>query len=196
MSVACSSYSWNAIAGHQKRSKEALPVFKGNLLDLHMRIQPYFGENLKMDQVTQEDASWVNAHFATFNKLAADDETFRFALEAAIDWRFAKDPRAAVSRLWGGIEALFDIKTELVFRISLYGAGLLTKRGPERIEKFRELKKLYALRSKAVHGSPISEDELNVALYDSFEFLSALLLNAIARGRVPTDEDLENAVFN
>jgi hypothetical protein len=193
MCVACSTYSWNLIAGHQKISTEQLQTFRGDLLDFHLKLQR--NHNAKKGSVTPTDASWVNGHFPTFNKLASESESFRFALEAAVDWRYAKDARAAVSRLWSGIEALFGIKSELVYRISLYCACLQAKRGDGRIKKFHQVKELYDLRSKAVHGATLSDEEMASALNDSFELLSGLLLSTISRGRIPTSDDLDHAVF-
>ena len=69
--------------------------------------------------MSADDAAWIAKHFETFNRLASKSEPFRLALEAAIDWRFAKEPRVAVGRLWSGIEAVFGITSELVYRISI-----------------------------------------------------------------------------
>jgi len=193
MCVACSSYSWNLIAGHQKRSKERLPKFEGHFLDFHIQLQ--LNSSAKSGSVSENDAAWVNGHFGAMSALASGNESFKFALESAVDWRYAKDSRASVARLWGGIEALFGVKTELVHRISIYCASLLTKRGPARTKKFHELKALYDLRSKAVHGAALSEEKLQAAVDESFNLLSALLLNTIILGHVPTSVDLDRVVF-
>ncbi|MDD5657386.1 MAG: HEPN domain-containing protein [Elusimicrobia bacterium] len=193
MCVALSSYSWNLVAGHQKRTKERLPPFKGKLLDFYTTL--HLNGAAKSQPLTQDDATWIKAHFLAFNKLASESESFRFALEAATDWRYATDTRAAVSRLWAGIEAIFGIKTELVHRISLNSACLLAKRGAERTKRFHAVKELYDLRSKAVHGAGLSDEKLMKAVSESFDLLSALLMNAISRGRLPTSEDIDHVVF-
>ena len=179
LSVACNSYSWDIIAGHQKRTKgifkkqlveegvdaavhksnRELPKFHGGLLDYHLSL--LHEDNIRDDPVTEEDAEWIKENFNTFNELAADGGQFWFALEAAIYWRYSKDPRAAIARLWSGIEALFGISSELVYRISLLSASLLHPRGINRVNEFNEVKKLYKLRSKAVHGSYLSDKELS-----------------------------------
>jgi hypothetical protein len=117
LGIACSTYSWNLIAGHQKRSAQAfqeqvvgegidaaiyrpkrdLPPFKGNILDFHARF--LVDGDARTDSVSSDDAAWIAKHFETFNRLASKSEPFRLALEAAIDWRFAKEPRLAVGRL-------------------------------------------------------------------------------------------------
>ncbi|MCG6862692.1 MAG: hypothetical protein LJE70_15640 [Chromatiaceae bacterium] len=134
--------------------------------------------------------------FPSFNRLAAESQPFRFALESSIDWRYAKEPRSAVARLWSGIEAIFGISSELVYRISLLSAALLTTRGNQRREKFQEVKKLYGQRSKIVHGASVPDDKIRNALDGSWQLLSDLLLLAIERGHALGQEDFDSAVFD
>lgn len=211
--VACSSYSWNVVAGHQERtshvfrrqlleegpeaavykSKRDLPPFQGNLLDFHLNL--ITNKDARTNEVTAEDAAWIHRHFDVFNELAAESLPFRFALEAAIDWRFAKDARTAVARLWSGIEALFCITTELVYRLSLLSACLLTERGESRKAKFEQVKKLYGLRSKVVHGEQLTDEKVASALNESYELLASLLLLSIDKGHVLGQADFDQAVF-
>jgi hypothetical protein len=151
--------------------------------------------NAQKREVSAEDAAWIHRHFDIFNQLAAGSQAFRFALEAAIDWRFAKDARSAVARLWSGIEAIFGITSELVYRISLLSASLLAGRGEMRRTKFEEIKKLYGLRSKAVHGEQLTDEKLAAALDDSFQLLADLLILSINKGHVLNQDDFDEAVF-
>jgi hypothetical protein len=197
-SIACSAYSWSLIAGHQKRSEcdksyGQLPRFHGRLLDCH--LTSIIDSNVRTDGLSEEDVKWINENFDRFNDLAYRDTRFRFALEAAIDWRFAKEPRSAVARLWSGIEALFAINSELVYRIAAYAASLLAPRGQPRKDKFDAVKKLYALRSKIVHGGELADDTVFLAVTDSFGLLRDLLCFCIAKGNVPSQEQFDNAVF-
>lgn len=212
--VACSGYSWNLIAGHQPRHSEhfrkqaesdgidsavfqpkhSLAPFRGNLLDYHLSC--FIDAGCRSDAPNEADAQWIKTHFEVFNRLAADSEPFRFALGAAIDWRFAKEPRSAVARLWGGIEALFGISSELVYRISLYSACLLAERGEARKRKFEEVKRLYGLRSKVVHGEKLAEEKISQAMSDSFHLLRDLLLVAVERGQPITAADVDDAIFS
>jgi hypothetical protein len=204
---ASSAYSWNFIAGHEKsmaptfrqqlaeeglekaiyEPRGSLPRFQGGLLDYHLRL--LLPRQTRSTPFDLTEATWVATHFDRFNRLASREERFRFALEAAIDWRFAKDPRAAVARVWAGLESLLGINSELVYRVSMHAATVVASRGPERLEAFKNVKALYGVRSKAVHGEPISEDKLFKGLYDSFELLRSLLLDAVERGGVRTEED-------
>ena len=211
--IACSSYSWNLIAGHQERTSEtfevelkekgvesavnspkrALPPFEGQLLELHtILLAP---ANAKII-LTKEDAGWINNNYEKFNYLAAKSEGFRFALSAAVDWQYASEPRMAIARLWSGIEALFGISSELVYRISLQVASLLEERGVARRDRFNQVKKLYGARSKAVHGEELSDGKLHKAMIESFDILNKLLLVNIEKGRPFTSGDFEAAIFD
>ena len=148
---AASAYSWNFIAGHQQAQSStfreqlveegihkavyeprgSLPPFRGQLLDYHLRL--LLPKEIRATPFDGLEAAWIASHFDRFNSLAADDERFRFALEAAVDWRYAKDPRAAVARVWAGIESLLAINAELVYRVALYAATVTATRGPERV---------------------------------------------------------------
>ena len=210
--LACSSYSWSLIAGHQERTKgvfeeelrekgvesavysarRALPTFKGQLLEVHTRL--LVPENVKTI-LTKEDGDWINDNYEKFNYLAAKSEGFRFALSAAINWQYASAPRIAIAQLWSGIEALFGIDSEVVYRVSLQVASLLEERGVGRQDRFNKVKKLYGVRSKAVHGEELSDDKLNKAMNESFDILNRLLLVNIEKGRPFTRDDFEVAIF-
>ena len=211
--LACSSYSWSLVAGHQKRtshifekqlqeegleaavhkSKRELPQFFGNLLDYHLRL--LINSDTRKDTVTKEDLDWIQKHYEVFNQIAAENESFRLALGAAIDWRYAKDARTAIARLWSGIESIFGITSELIFRISLLSASLLEKPGEARKTRFKAVKKLYGLRSKAVHVESLPDEKILSAMNDSFHLLKELLLLTIEKGHVLSNRDFDNAVF-
>ena len=204
--VACSSYSWIIVAGRQHRTSEVFKhqlqeegpdaaVFesKRQLLDFHLTMLTNKGA--RSDEVTLDDAAWIHEHFELFNGLASESESFRFAMEAATDWRFAKDARSAIARLWSGIEAIFGITSELVYRISLLSACLLAEGEERRKAKFKEVKKLYSVRSKVVHGTQLSPEKIAVALNDSYQLLADLLLLSIDKGHVLSQDDFDAAVF-
>jgi hypothetical protein len=204
--LAASAYSWNFIAGHQESSSASrqqladegvenavyepwasLPPFRGQLLDYHLRL--LVPKEVRCAPFDSKEAEWIAAHLDRFNQLAANEERFRFALEAAVDWRYAKDPRAALARIWAGVESLLAINAELVYRVSLYAATVLAPRGPQRIAEFKRIKALYATRSKAVHGEPTSQEKLFTGVHESFEVLRTLLLDAVQRGSVRSEKD-------
>jgi hypothetical protein len=160
-----------------------------------LHLKTLHDRGMRHDPPTIDDADWIRTHFDTFNRLATDSASFYFALQAAIDWRYATDQRSAVARLWSGIEAIFDISSELVFRIALLAASLLEPRGEARKARFQEVKKLYGLRSKAVHGSALTDDLLQSAMSDSYHLLRDLILLAIERGQMFTTTDFDCALF-
>lgn len=198
--LACSAYSWNMIAGHQKRTiastddstKPILPRFKGQLLELHTKF--LIPDNSKT-KLCEEDAYWIRNNYEKFNSIAAESESFKFALTSAVDWQYSTDPRIAIARLWSGIEAIFGINSELVYRISLLVASLLEPRGLARKARFDQVRKLYGVRSKAVHGEELSDNKLNKAMVESFDILSKLLLITVERGRPFTQDDFEKVTF-
>jgi hypothetical protein len=204
---AVSAYSWNFIAGYQKshsatfrrqiaeegvekavyEPRGSLPPFHGQLLDYHLQL--LLPKETRSAPLDATEAAWIATHFDSFNRLAAEDERFRFALEAAVDWRYAKDARAAMARIWGGVESLLAINAELVYRVSLCAATIIAPRGAERVAAFKRVKGLYGIRSKAVHGEPIPDEKLFTGLHESFDLLRAMLLDAVERTAVRTEED-------
>ena len=145
--------------------------------------------------LTAKDADWVKDNFDNVNALCANSERFRLALESSADWRYAGNPRLAIGRLWSGIESLIGVSSELVFRVALIAASLLARRGARRKQKFDEVRRLYSLRSKAVHGDSLSTESLTKATYDSFALLRDLLLLTVEQGHELTQRDFDEAVF-
>lgn len=210
--LACNCYSWDVVAGHQERTKgifeqelrergvtkavhsekRALPRFSGQLLEYHTKfLVPPNAKTI----LTKLDADWVKENYEKFNGLAATADSFRFALSAAVDWQYSHDSRVAIARLWSGIEALFGINSELVYRISLLIACLLEPRGVARQTRFAQIRRLYGTRSKAVHGEDISEERLTQAMLESYDILSRLLLVNLGKGHPFTTDDFDEVVF-
>jgi hypothetical protein len=181
LGLAASAYSWNTIAGHHERNQELrkkleeegipfhqrppliakVPEFNGSLLDFHLKL--ILGSTWRKDAVTSADATWITDVFETANRLSTDQQ-FHFALTACTDWRLQADSRAAIARLWSGIEAILDIDNELSFRIAIVSASLLEPRGQGRLDRFQKVRRLYDLRSKAVHGGRLRGHETDKAL--------------------------------
>jgi hypothetical protein len=175
-------------------SNSTLPKFHGDLLDF--QLWTHIPSDLRQNAVSDEDLIWISTQFDLFERIAAGNPAFRFALEAAFYWRFAKDTRTAVAHLWSGIEAIFQVSQELVYRLSTYSACLLTPRGDARKHKYREVKTLYGQRSKIVHGERITEPEVLNAMNTSYALLRDLLVLTISKGRALNDDDFLDAVFS
>ena len=204
---AVSRYSWNTIAGFQLRNADSfkqqmreegpksavynprkkLPPFEGNLLDYHLKKLVTVKNK---DQVLDSnEVKWIQKNIKIFNNLAAKSEKFNFGLQAAVDWRYSKDARTAISRLWSGIESILGINQELSFRISLFSSAIMSERGQERVAMYKDIKSLYDLRSKAVHGTHIKEEALLKGVGGSYELLRKLLLDAVSNGSIRTADE-------
>ncbi len=207
LGLACNAYSWDWIAGRQRTAAgivrpegpcgpKDLPSFEGGLLDFHLNMwtAQVKGTPVKKD-FTKDDADWVFQYFNIFNKLANGSVSFSLALEAAIDWRFYKERRSAISRIWAGIEAIFGMNSELKYRLSLLSASLLCTRGEERLRKFEAVKKLYDVRSKAVHGEDLPQDKLHIAMVDSYNLLRDLIISTAEQGHALSEKDFNKAIF-
>ncbi|PZR05816.1 MAG: hypothetical protein DI539_24775 [Flavobacterium psychrophilum] len=194
--IACSSYSWNKIAGVQKRKtdeKSSLEPFKGNLLDYHRKTIHLKDISKKM--IEESDVEWINKYYENANLLAAQNANFRFSLETINSWRYSNDNRSAVAIIWAAIESIIGVSSEIVFRLSLNVASVLESRGHGRLEKFKHIKKLYGLRSKIVHGGDLKKEDAEFAIEESFILLRDLLTFMIERNKVISEEDFEAAVF-
>lgn len=197
--VAFNLYSWESFAGQtlpDVKEKNKLPAFQGRLLDYQLIILAPPPDAKNHGDVSEIDAEWISSNFDTFNNLAYQSDSFRMALEASVDWRYAKEFRSAVSRIWGGIEALYGVNSELVFRLSLYSASLLEERGMCRKERFDQIKKLYSMRSKVVHGEKVSDEDLQTTLHKSFFLLRELIMLCIRNQHVINADDINSALFS
>jgi len=203
--LACSAYSWSRIAGSARGVKIqllgsepgieiGLPRFEGDLLDYHVKW--LVEKEARSDPVSSADATWIQEQYELVNGLAATSPPFRFALEAAIDWRYTRDARVAIARIWSGIEGIFAVNTELVYRLSLLAASVLVPRGPKRLDRFEQIRQLYGIRSKAVHGEHLTPEALETAMNASYQLLRDLLLEIVRRRRCFTKADLDAAVFH
>src|SRR5215211_5996085 len=97
---------------------------------------------------------------------------FRLAVEALTTHQHLVSLRMMAASLWSGIEALLGIQAELRFRITLSIASILEPRGEQRSARYRRVKKLYDIRSKAVHGITLSENELISHVAETRKLLS------------------------
>ncbi len=197
--LAYNDYTWDLIAGRVASAtrparyphSEKLPRFAGGLLDFHLKV--WNEGNNKF--LTKEHTDWVNYYFNIFNELISENENFRLAVESVVDWRYLKDPRSALARIWCGIEAICGISSELVYRVSLVCSALLEDRGEKRLKSFQNIKKLYNYRSKAMHGDDVPEEQMLNALFSSYHLLRDLILLTGEKGHVLTDKDFNEAIF-
>lgn len=139
--------------------------------------------------LTTNELKWITSHFSNA-KLLLDDDRFQSAIQCLASYRWHTIPRIKMAVLWAGIEGLFGASTEIRFRISLYIARFLHTDDVEaRKVIFNMVKKLYNLRSSAVHGSKI-KGNLNEAVEESADLLSKLIRQCIINKSIPIENDL------
>ena len=101
-------------------------------------------------------------------------------------YRWHSMPRIQLAILWSGIESLFNVSTEVSFRVTLYIARFLADRDDIKAnEIFKKVKKLYNMRSSAVHGNKMKED-ISSFVDDSAALLNQLILSSAEIGELPT----------
>ena len=133
--------------------------------------------------LTDIDIEWIEKNFNQISAL--DDEAYNTALHCLSTYRWHTIPRARLAILWAGIEGLFKIDSEITFRISLYIAYFLEPDNQlKRRRIFNDVKKLYRIRSRAVHGGKVSIDTS-----DAVDQSASLLLKLVRRcaeiGKMP-----------
>ena len=116
---------------------------------------------------------------------------FRLAVDALTTHQHLLNSRMMAASIWAGIEALMGIDSELSFRLALSAASMLEPRGTARYERYRRIKKLYNVRSKAVHGEALEEAALLQNVIESRELLSQLICHMIEARKVFTKEEIE-----
>jgi len=66
-----------------------------------------------------------------------------------------------------------------LWRMALSVASLLEPRGKQRYERYRQTKKLYKIRSKAVHGAELNDDAIRQHVIQSRKLLSDLICHML-----------------
>lgn len=190
--IAFSETSWNLYAGlHQE--KNTGETVKIGLLDYHREVIAFKNDAKKT--FDDNDITWIRESFPIYNTFANKYPKFLIALESSSNWRYSHSGRLAVASIWAGIESLFSVNSELVFRISLYIANALESTGSSREQKFKQVKNLYGLRSKAIHGENISDKELLETIHRSYDLLKDLIVNIVDHKEIFTDDRINEIIF-
>ncbi|MHC5700911.1 HEPN domain-containing protein [Streptomyces tirandamycinicus] len=145
--------------------------------------------------ITEDDLTWVVSQLARDFDLY-EQPSYRLAYDSAADAPFLKDSRTAVARIWSGIESLFDVQNELSFRLSMYAAVLISDNFEQRTDIQARFKRLYTMRSKAVHGVKMDAAKLEETLVSSWSLLRDLLLACMRTGAaIPSTNALDRALL-
>lgn len=136
-----------------------------------------------------DEVKWLRENFNNAQSLM-DDERFSTAVHSLASHKWHSLPRVQLAVLWMGIESLFEINSELVFRISLYAAKFLENNNEENaLEIFNDVKRLYKSRSSAVHGGNIKGD-LYALVNESSMLLNKLIKKCIEKNELPNVDRL------
>jgi len=135
-------------------------------------------------KIGESECVWLEENFRKAQSLL-HDHRFRTAVHCLATYRWHSLPRAQLALLWAGIESLFAVDTEIVFRVSLYAAKFLspTDRDVQR-EIFESVRQLYKFRSQAVHGGKLKE-EPRESVANSALLLSQLVRACVERNELP-----------
>ena len=181
---AATNYSWSVIAGLSPNTCNA-----------------QFIEDIptatKLDEsysVSKEDLIWVSDNLILFSRML-EIQNFRLAVECLTTHQHQTSNRMMIAMLWSGIESLFTIHAELTFRLSTFIAALLEPPGARRRDLYARVKKLYAVRSKAVHGAKLTKQQIEEHVIEVRSLLSRLLCLMVEKGHVFTEQQVEDLLF-
>jgi len=181
--ISYSEVPWGQVAAHL------------NTVEIQPLEEPRRGLWVSQAVINESELEWVTLRLARDFELH-EQPSYRLAYDSAADAPFLKDPRTAMARIWSGIESLFDVQNELSFRLSMYAAVLISDDLEQRIDVQARFKRLYTLRSKAVHGAKMDASKLEEALTSSWSLLRDLLMACIRTGpSLPSTADLDQALL-
>jgi hypothetical protein len=137
----------------------------------------------------EEDIKWISENFPKGRNLL-DQPRFSHAVHCLATYHWHSLAFAQLALLWSGIEGLFNINSELSFRLSLYISRFLEGDNEERKKLiFKKVKDLYNQRSKAVHGAG-DVNNLQESVHDSAQLLRRIIFHCIEQNNLPIIDDL------
>lgn len=128
-------------------------------------------------------------------RLLADAPQLRVLEDAALTAPEIANLGQGILQMWTGLESLFPtIHSELSFRLALYLAQLEPSC---RLDRFKEAKDAYKIRSKVAHGHDLSEPtEQNRESWTAcWSLLHSTAQAILARGEMPSTDVLENELL-
>ncbi len=143
--------------------------------------------------VELSDFKWVIDYLDKYLRLVRN-KRMGVAVDALSSLYRQKNDRMAIACMWAGIEAILDIQSELRFRISSEIAAFLEQRGNERLRVYKDIKKQYDFRSKAVHGAAIDESIIRENVAKVRDILRTVLTKCIELDHIPTSSEFEDGI--
>lgn len=139
--------------------------------------------------LAEADCLWLEQFFPLAQNLLAEHR-FQNAVHCLATYHWHSLPRAQLALLWAGIEGLFAVDSEIAFRISLHSAKFLAPTDAvEQRRIFDGVRRLYGVRSKAVHGGKM-KGEPSESVDESVELLGRLVRACIEGNRLPVVSEL------
>jgi len=142
----------------------------------------------KVRRITESEHKWINKNYSKA-KFLMDNDKYMNAVHAVSTYGWHSMPRAQLALIWSGIEGLFGIDSELSFRLGLYVSKYMSPASKEGQRKIiKEVKKLYSIRSKAVHGGKFENQK--EAVKASLNLLRRLVKKCAEKGELPKLDSL------
>lgn len=139
---------------------------------------------------TTDELLWVRQNASMFDKLIHVPE-FGAAMRCYGNAHYLPDLDIRIMLLWAGIEGLLSVDAELSRRLALYATLMFNGSPDEKILYFEEVKKAYAIRSRAVHGAGVKLGKLDAGYRSASRILAGLLARCVELGRVPSPAELD-----
>ncbi|HEY3697228.1 hypothetical protein [Phenylobacterium sp.] len=148
----------------------------------------------RSDALSPERIKWLKKGWPKAAELLRQEPKLLTALQACDLSGVRGHGSASLLAIWGALEQLFaPARTELRYRVAANMACYLEPRGPDRLETFKRLQKLYDQRSAAAHG--VVEPDKSV-LTESWVLLRNALMKILQEGKVPRQDDFEALLFS
>ena len=142
-------------------------------------------------ELKTEDEDWIKKHyFKAHMLLDKSDDSFHNAVHCMGTHLWHSLPRVQLAILWAGIESLFNVSNEVSFRVSLCVAHFLYPDDRTKAKEcYQRVKKLYDMRSSAVHGNKMKESTIDV-VKESARLLNTLIRRCAELGDLPDTKEL------
>lgn len=151
---------------------------------------PFVRPMTDVHAATIGELEWARRYSATFDELIRVSE-FSAAMRCYGNAHLLPEHDVRIMLLWAGIEGLLSVDAELSRRLALYAALLLDGSPEEKEAYFNQVKKAYAVRSRAVHGGGLTQPKLKEGYLTAARILIGLIARCVELGRVPTPSELD-----
>jgi hypothetical protein len=177
------------------RAFSDIPMDSDSATILPIEVQPRrLASSLGTKELDASDLSWIKSVWLQGGRLMDSSKNFNAAFQALDSASALPTKDLAMLTMWGALERLFSpSKGELRFRVAVNIASFLEPPGASRKELARRVKKLYDARSSVAHGHGLKSAD---PWMETQSLASRILIQILDSGHVPTQNDLEDALFS